>query len=134
VTNLKVCSQKIVPIFLFFCLGRPEKLLNFALLADRKAFGTSPKGALWAENCPNFLAGKTEVFSGKVFSGKIEKIELSISLANDFVVPDNKIIKFYSTRQTTLLSQINTHLLPEEKRESHLDSLCTCISSYFGSN
>jgi hypothetical protein len=26
---------------------------------------TSPKGALWAENCPNFLAGKTEVFSGK---------------------------------------------------------------------
>jgi hypothetical protein len=23
----------------------------------------SPKGALWAENCPNFLAGKTEVFS-----------------------------------------------------------------------
>jgi hypothetical protein len=26
VTNLKVCSQKIVPIFSFFCLGRPEKL------------------------------------------------------------------------------------------------------------
>jgi hypothetical protein len=25
----------------------------------------APKGALWAENCPNFLAGKTEVFSGK---------------------------------------------------------------------
>jgi hypothetical protein len=24
-----------------------------------------PQGALWAENCPNFLAGKTEVFSGK---------------------------------------------------------------------
>jgi hypothetical protein len=38
-----------------------------------KASGTSPSrvlnlpdfGALWAENCVNFLAGKTEVFSGK---------------------------------------------------------------------
>jgi hypothetical protein len=32
-------------------------------LAGTSPFGTSPFGALWAENCPNFLAGKTEVFS-----------------------------------------------------------------------
>jgi hypothetical protein len=47
VTNLKVCSQKIVPIFSFFLFGPgqapkgPEKLKffqgNFALVVDRKA-------------------------------------------------------------------------------------------------
>jgi hypothetical protein len=31
----------------------------------RKAYGTSPKGALWAENCPNFLAGKLKFSLGK---------------------------------------------------------------------
>jgi hypothetical protein len=34
VTNLKVCSQKIVPIFLFFCLGRDP-------------LGTCDKPRLW---------------------------------------------------------------------------------------
>jgi hypothetical protein len=52
VTNLKVCSQKIVPIFSFFLFGPAGKLQffqgNFALVADSQA-------SLWAENCPNFL-------------------------------------------------------------------------------
>jgi hypothetical protein len=34
------------------------------------------KVSLWAENCPNFLAGlkKLKFFSGKVFSGKLKTI------------------------------------------------------------
>jgi hypothetical protein len=66
---------------------------------------------------------------GVNFFSKIEKIELTLSLADDFVVPKNKKIKFSSTRQETLLSQINTHLLPEEKREG-LNSLWKYISYY----
>jgi hypothetical protein len=52
VTNLKVCSQKIVPIFLF--------LPGYFNYDYRKA-------SLWAENCPNFLAGRKKL---KFFSGK----------------------------------------------------------------
>jgi hypothetical protein len=63
---------------------------------------------------------------------KIEKIELSLTLADDFVVPDDEKIKFSSTRQATLLSQINTHLLPEEKQEVYLASLSKYIACYLG--
>jgi hypothetical protein len=46
----------------------PENCPNFSffLFGPGNLNYDKPQGALWAENCPNFLAVKTEVFSGKL--------------------------------------------------------------------
>jgi hypothetical protein len=64
----------------------PEKLLPHSVPKGKGNFFVADlKAALWAENCPNFSfffvlagtspfgAGKTSVFSGKVFSGKLSQ-------------------------------------------------------------
>jgi hypothetical protein len=67
------------------------------------------------------------------FFSKIEKIELRLSVTREFITSGNRNIKFSSTRQETLLSQINTHLLQQkEKQEGYLDTLRKSIFSYLG--
>jgi hypothetical protein len=66
------------------------------------------------------------------FFSKIEKIELRLSVTRDFITSYDKNIKISSTRQETLLSQINTHILQHgEKREGYIESLCKSIFSYW---
>jgi hypothetical protein len=55
VTNLKVCSQKIVPIFLFFCLGRDVLIMTRFLKEAR------PDKVGYF----NYGPEKLQVFSGK---------------------------------------------------------------------
>jgi hypothetical protein len=87
---------------------------------------------------PNFTVSH---IIGIIFFLKIEKIEMFLPVPDDFVMPNNKKRKFSSTTHATLLSQINTHLLPEEKHEEkneakhegYLDSLSKYLFSYLGS-
>jgi hypothetical protein len=103
---------------------------EFVILKWRKNLvGYCQSVAQDAEFGENVHIGLFSIMGINFFS-KIEKIELFFSVTNDFIMPDDRNINFSSTRHATLLSQINTHLLPDEKREGYLESLCKYVFSY----
>jgi hypothetical protein len=66
------------------------------------------------------------------FFSKIETIQLDVLWANAFTMTDDKKIIFSSTRQATLVSQINTHLLPEEKLGGYVERFIQNCIILFG--